>query len=495
MKNTDNFETQFRRQAFKKTHKGSLPLSFVIAIYFVGLQVSCTKNDEILVTTKSATNITENSATIGGSVSGFGYTIEECGVCYNTIGDPTINDHHTEDHFGTGSFSSTLSGLLQGTKYYVRAYANTSSGIRYGNEVSFSTSIDYTITISASPIIGGTVSGGGTYKEGQSCNLTATANNRYSFSNWTENGIIVSTNANYTFTVNGDRTIIANFTYNGTAPTGAINGLFSVNATKQVWFSKGNLQYQASTDTWRFATHQYDYIGEDNENASSSYNGWIDLFGWGTSGYNHGAVCYQPWSSSQTDSDYYAYGGFSYNLYDQTGTADWGYNAISNGGNTTNFWRTLTGGNDGEWFYLIWSRNTASGIRFAKARVANVNGVILLPDNWDACYHALNNTNSPEASYGSNTITASIWEIMEQHGAVFLPAAGHFFSPSIGVVYTGSWGSYWSSSYDDSQWSASHDLTQAYDFSFFDSSLAPSGTYGGTKRHDRESIRLVHNAW
>ena len=44
-------------------------------------------------------------------------------------------------------------------------------------------------------------------------------------------------------------------------PGGALSGLFSVSATQQVHFSQGNLQYQASTNTWRFAEHQYDYVG------------------------------------------------------------------------------------------------------------------------------------------------------------------------------------------------------------------------------------------
>ena len=43
---------------------------------------------------------------------------------------------------------------------------------------------------------------------------------------------------------------------------GALNGVFSVSPTKKVVFSKGNLQYRASTNTWRFAEHQYDIIGE-----------------------------------------------------------------------------------------------------------------------------------------------------------------------------------------------------------------------------------------
>ena len=62
---------------------------------------------------------------------------------------------------------------------------------------------------------------------------------------------------------------------------GASNALFSVGPNTQVHFSKGNMQYQASTGTWRFAEHQYDFIGENNEQISPYYSGWIDLFGCG----------------------------------------------------------------------------------------------------------------------------------------------------------------------------------------------------------------------
>ena len=228
-----------------------------------------------------------------------------------------------------------------------------------------------------------------------------------------------------------------------TTPIGAINGKFTINADgDQVYFSQGNLQYQASTNTWRFATNQYDYIGSDNSNISSTYSGWIDLFGWGTSGYNHGANCYQPWSTSQTNSDYYAYGSYSYNLYDQTGQADWGYNPISNGDNTANQWRTLT---QPEWNYVFNTRTTTSGIRYAKANVNNVNGVILLPDDWSTGTYSLSNTNSSGASFSSNTLTASQWSTLEQAGAVFLPAAGSQSGTSVYGV--GSLGYYWSASY------------------------------------------------
>ena len=71
---------------------------------------------------------------------------------------------------------------------------------------------NYTITVSANPTDGGTVVGGGTYQEGQTCTVNANANTGYTFTNWTENGNVVSTDARYTFTVTGNRTLVANFT-------------------------------------------------------------------------------------------------------------------------------------------------------------------------------------------------------------------------------------------------------------------------------------------
>ena len=85
---------------------------------------------------------------------------------------------------------------------------------------------------------------------------------------------------------------------------GASNALFSVAANRQVRISRGNLQYQASTDTWRFAERQYEVMGAANTQISPSNEGWIDCFGWGTSGWESGANAYQPWSVSIDDADY-----------------------------------------------------------------------------------------------------------------------------------------------------------------------------------------------
>jgi probable HAF family extracellular repeat protein len=73
------------------------------------------------------------------------------------------------------------------------------------------TQVNYTITVSASPSAGGSVSGGGTFMVGSSRTVTATANTGYTFASWTEGGSVVSTSASYTFTLNGSRTLVANF--------------------------------------------------------------------------------------------------------------------------------------------------------------------------------------------------------------------------------------------------------------------------------------------
>ena len=225
-------------------------------------------------------------------------------------------------------------------------------------------------------------------------------------------------------------------------PAGALNGLFSVRPDKQVRFSQGNLQYQASTNTWRFADSQLDYIGEANANISETYNGWIDLFAWGTSGYNHGAVCYQPWSTNQDNRFYYAYGNMNNYLYNGNGQADWGYNAISNGGNQTGLWRTLSGG---EWSHLIDYRETPSGIRFAEACVNGVNGVLLFPDDWNASLYTVNEPNHFTTDvFTVNTISTSDWtNILEAAGVVFLPATGMRIGTS--MQFLSEAGAYWTS--------------------------------------------------
>ena len=80
------------------------------------------------------------------------------------------------------------------------------------NQVIFGiASYDYTVTVSANPQVGGTVSGGGSCYLGQPITVSATANEGYCFYYWTENGSIVSYEANYSFSVMGNRNLVAVF--------------------------------------------------------------------------------------------------------------------------------------------------------------------------------------------------------------------------------------------------------------------------------------------
>ena len=230
------------------------------------------------------------------------------------------------------------------------------------------------------------------------------------------------------------------------SPIGTVNGLFSVSATKQVWFSRGNLQYKASTNTWRFAENQFDYIGEGNCNISPNYDGYIDLFGWGTSGWNCGNTYYHPWDSDHSDASLYGPPG-QHNLSGDYANSDWGYyNAISNGGNQINQWYTLL---SSEWEYVFNVRqastiNGAPNSRFVKATVNGVAGIILFPDVYSHPDGVPNPEyiNQSSAAFSVNNYQGANWLSMEYAGAVFLPAAGT--RSETHVWGTGSRGQYWS---------------------------------------------------
>ena len=78
----------------------------------------------------------------------------------------------------------------------------------------------FALNLSSSPIAGGSTNGEGAYNSGTNVTAVATPNNGYSFINWTENGSSVSTNPNYSFTINGNRNLIANFLFVSTAGIG-----------------------------------------------------------------------------------------------------------------------------------------------------------------------------------------------------------------------------------------------------------------------------------
>jgi len=106
-----------------------------------GIQKSFTTSTTTpVVTTSSVTEITQTTATCGGNVtSNGGATVTARGVCWSTTQNPTINNSHTTNGSGTGSFTSNISGLTANTTYYVRAYATNSNGTGYGEQKTFTT--------------------------------------------------------------------------------------------------------------------------------------------------------------------------------------------------------------------------------------------------------------------------------------------------------------------------------------------------------------------
>ena len=239
---------------------------------------------------------------------------------------------------------------------------------------------------------------------------------------------------------------------------GMLCGEFSVNDTTKVHFSQGNLQY---VGTWQFAENQWDYFG------NSQSDNHRDLFGWGTGN--------APYLVS-TD----------YNLYSTF--VDWGTNAITNGGNEANVWRTLT---KDEWVYLFYTRENAATL-FALGSVNGVNGTILLPDNWTlpagASFTASTTQgladqgsyfyNANGNNFSDNTYTSKQWAVMESAGAVFLPAAG--YREGTDVSLAGTRGYYW----------AATPLVADYAYYFFFSSKRLNSQHSNY-RYFGHSVRLV----
>lgn len=287
--------------------------------------------------------------------------------------------------------------------------------------------------------------------------------------------------------------------------------LFSIGRNKKVIISQGNLQYQASTGTWRFAAHQYDYIGATAGNTTAAadratQSAWIDLFGWGTSGWNNGNTYYMPYEvGSAGQNSGYGYGPtngivFGFSLTGAYAESDWGvYNRINNGGNATGMWRTLTAGSGSETDTLFSKRSTSTTnmpvgtndgqARYIKATVEGIKGIILFPDDYrhpndieingsNRCYNTVDNN----YSFYDFATGKSVWSKMEAAGAVFLPAAGYRNNTTISEANTTAY--YWSASLSGP--------SNAYAIKFFDSNgTTKSSTAIGIPRRNGCSVRLV----
>jgi hypothetical protein len=244
---------------------------------------------------------------------------------------------------------------------------------------------------------------------------------------------------------------------NSYTPASTVDPYFSIGGGKIVHIASGNLQYQPSTSTWRFAEEQWHYVGgtenpgttseevwgnvsgsSNNSIGESSYSGWIDLFGWGTGN--------TPTLHTTTDADYSDY-------------KEWGTH-VGDGN-----WYTL---DEDQWDYLL-NQNEKNTIRHGKngpAIVHGVGGFVILPDWFECPSYTLTpdgtgayNYHNHMDCYYKNNYTDAQWDVMEDNGAVFIPVAGSrtgtgysmgttdntYIPGTDPVEYAGATTAYWSS--------------------------------------------------
>ena len=344
-------------------------------VFYGEERLFCTQVIPLEVHTTAVSDVTATRAWVGGEVThDGGLEVTECGFCWGTDPMPTLEGLHVKASFGMGEFGCHFSGFERGVTQYVRAYAINEMGVAYGEVMRFVPDD--------------------------------------SFTSW----------------------------QGGTLP-----GVFSVAPDRQVRFSQGNLQYKPSDYECRFAERQWDFVGGtcrgaqigeihfgtvyengtqcDNKKISAYYSGWIDLFGWGTSGWNNGNRYYEPYDDASYVflDDLYGPPG-EFDLTGEYAQADWGVHLVGNSG--LGQWRTPT---SEEFLYLLTERETPSGMLFAMALVAGVRGMVLLPDDWNGSAYSFFGVNEL-SYYDVNEITGREWlEVLEPAGAVFLPAGGDRF--------------------------------------------------------------------
>lgn len=140
-----------------------------------GTQISFTTLNVAVVSTNAITEITVSSAKSGGVItSDGGSEITAKGVCWSSNENPTVNDNKSIDGTGSGQFISTITGLVAGTKYYVRAYATNAIGTSYGAQLTFTTPDSPALsTVAVSEITSTSVKSGGTITSDGGASITA----------------------------------------------------------------------------------------------------------------------------------------------------------------------------------------------------------------------------------------------------------------------------------------------------------------------------------
>ena len=289
---------------------------------------------------------------------------------------------------------------------------------------------------------------------------------------------------------------------------------FSVTENTKVIFSRGNLQYCPARDEWRFALNQHDRVGNgmqanppagtdyatvnkgittvfydsidystkdattssgykeihgvpcNNSLISENYEGWIDLYSWGTSGHgkrvkdagatyfypyelnNENVVSYNVYGFGPSFGNGHGPGALTNDIDTNSGTNrwfDWGYGnyireynpcshpttgPLSHARDSTMYlpavWRTLTGD---EWLYLLTKRVVSGNdsaftyvrLKYGDNATDTVTGLIIYPD--DFIFSEADVAILPFGPYSINEIDADTWAALERVGCIFLPGS------------------------------------------------------------------------
>jgi hypothetical protein len=140
---------------------------------------------------------TVSNPTNGGTTSGGGTFNQGAQCTVNATANPSWNFINWTENGNVVSTSASYSFAVTGNSTLTANFTQQQT---------------YNITTASNPVAGGSTAGGGAFTSGQQCTVTATANTGYNFTNWTENGNVVSTSAAYSFAVTANRSLVANFT-------------------------------------------------------------------------------------------------------------------------------------------------------------------------------------------------------------------------------------------------------------------------------------------
>lgn len=240
-------------------------------------------------------------------------------------------------------------------------------------------------------------------------------------------------------------------------PAGALTREFTVNSSgKKVYFSKGNLYWNGST--YQFEATQYYWWGHTSKTRVGSF-----------------------YYSSKADiarADSYSSSGRTNPEILFTNSTETAPNANFTVNGVKGKYRSLS---FSEWNYLV---NSRSGNRYAKGKVNNINGLILLPDGYvhPSDVPALKNINKATVDYSGNNFNTTQWAKLEAAGAVFLLC--HGYRSGIDLHDTGTRSYYLSSTCSG--------LSSSKVFYFNSNDIyTSSSTFYNIERKYAHSIRLV----